>query len=261
MPELLGTAAAARAGTLWYMAPEQISGAVGLGEAYLLDVYALGVMAYELLTGELPFDGSTQEVIAAHAHLPVPSVRALRPELPLGLGTLVDSMLAKHALDRPAGMDVIAWRLRELRTLAPLAARRPFDVLVVDDDADVLAMLCAVVREAVPHARIRTAADGDEAVRLATVAAPDLMLLDLDLPKMNGLEVALTLRGTRVADACAIVTVSGRASQQDVRLLRDLGLTEFVAKDFEAHRKLIALARKHFQKVSRAPDAPSPSAA
>jgi hypothetical protein len=66
------------------------------------DIYALGVLAYELLSGGPPFNGDTAHVLYAHAHLPPPSLCALRPELSQAVDAAVQAMLAKEPRDRPS---------------------------------------------------------------------------------------------------------------------------------------------------------------
>jgi CheY-like chemotaxis protein len=51
-----------------------------------------------------------------------------------------------------------------------------------------------------------------------------LLLLDLDLPDMNGIEVCMLLRGMRLGDSCVVVSVSGRATQADIEVLQQLGV-------------------------------------
>lgn len=79
-------------GTWAYMSPEQRS-ADAITPA--TDQYALGVMAFELLTGRLPFMGTPSEMLHAHMHEPPPSIRALRPDAPEGVDAAVQRMLAK----------------------------------------------------------------------------------------------------------------------------------------------------------------------
>jgi oligopeptide transport system substrate-binding protein len=87
-------------GTVFYMAPE-----LALGKEYdgRADLYALGVMLYELATGELPFQqGDPVAIISQHVNAPVVPPRAKDPEIPAGLDKLIVQLLAKDPEDRPA---------------------------------------------------------------------------------------------------------------------------------------------------------------
>jgi eukaryotic-like serine/threonine-protein kinase len=84
-------------GTWSYMSPEQRS-AQAVGPA--TDQYAFGVMAFEILTGELPFKGNVQEVLHAHMVEAPPSLRERRPEIPASIEALVHRMLAKQPNER-----------------------------------------------------------------------------------------------------------------------------------------------------------------
>lgn len=96
-----------------YMAPEQLSG-VGVGPR--TDLYALGVLMFQLLTGELPFDHpSMGQTLAAIAAEPAPALNHLRDDLPAALCELIDRLLAKSADDRPADGSELARELRQLR--------------------------------------------------------------------------------------------------------------------------------------------------
>jgi len=80
-------------GTASYMAPEQALGQPVDGRA---DLYALGVVLYELTTGKLPFTGhDALEVVSQHVHAPVVPPRAVRPNLPRSIETLILKLLAK----------------------------------------------------------------------------------------------------------------------------------------------------------------------
>jgi CheY-like chemotaxis protein len=80
------------------------------------------------------------------------------------------------------------------------------------------------VRAAAPDAEVETTGDGRHAVRSVRRRVPDLLLLDLDLPDINGIEVCMLLRGMHLGDSCMIVSVSGRATRADVELLQQLGV-------------------------------------
>ncbi|HEX6992447.1 MAG TPA: serine/threonine-protein kinase, partial [Gemmatimonadales bacterium] len=87
-------------GTPAYMAPEQVAGDPGVD--HRADLYALGCMAFELLTGQQPFANRTpQKMLAAHLTERAPAVTMLRPDCPPQLATLVSRLLAKDPSDRP----------------------------------------------------------------------------------------------------------------------------------------------------------------
>ena len=97
-------------GTPLYMAPEQLSGAA---VDVRVDVYALGLIIFEMMTGALPFAGETP-IAAALARLtqPAPDPRATRPNLPAQLAELVLQCLAPDPAHRPASATAVAERLR-----------------------------------------------------------------------------------------------------------------------------------------------------
>jgi len=106
-------------GTPGYLAPERLSGA---GASPSGDVYSLGMVAYECLSGRLPFTGTAVEIALAHQHQPLPPLPA---SVPGDVADLVTSMTAKDPALRPSGAAEVAARAAALRdSLTSTAATR-----------------------------------------------------------------------------------------------------------------------------------------
>lgn len=83
-----------------YLAPEIIEGGMPTPSS---DVYALGVILFELLTGQRPFSGPTPlSILDKHREAPVPDVRMFNPSIPVALGAIVSRALAKQPAERYA---------------------------------------------------------------------------------------------------------------------------------------------------------------
>ncbi len=107
-------------------------------------------------------------------------------------------------------------------------------ILVVDDEPAVTDLLVYNLRKA--HYEALVAADGREALRLARSAAPDLILLDLMLPEIDGLDVCRELRKT---SAVPIIMITARDEEIDRVVGLELGADDYVAKPFSV-RELLA---------------------
>ncbi|MBN1121176.1 MAG: extracellular solute-binding protein [Anaerolineae bacterium] len=81
-------------GTPGYIAPEMTRRG---GMTSLVDVYALGVTLFEMLTGQRPYEADTpMGTLVAHATEPIPDIREFRPDLPAGIETVIETVLAKE---------------------------------------------------------------------------------------------------------------------------------------------------------------------
>lgn len=120
-------------GTASYMAPEQALGRALDGRA---DLYALGVLLYELSTGKVPFKGDNPlAIVSQHVHAPVVPPRVLRPDLPRALEAVILRLLAKDPVSRFATAAETAKALRESITLAEAASQEHTNTSIAILDA------------------------------------------------------------------------------------------------------------------------------
>jgi predicted ATPase/tRNA A-37 threonylcarbamoyl transferase component Bud32 len=100
----VSTASGALLGTAAYMSPEQTRGDAADSAS---DIFSLGIVAYELLTGRHPFDAETHfAMLSAIATSAVIPPRRLNPEIPVAISDLVEAMLIKDARLRPGAVEV-----------------------------------------------------------------------------------------------------------------------------------------------------------
>lgn len=113
-------------------------------------------------------------------------------------------------------------------------------ILVVDDDAHIRDVLARFFGDS--GYEVRAAADGKEGLMLARVWSPDLIVLDLELPEMNGLDVLRHV--TADHSEIPVVAVSGHAAAEQLgNDARRLGAREFFAKPFDLEQLRGAVQR------------------
>jgi CheY-like chemotaxis protein len=117
-----------------------------------------------------------------------------------------------------------------------LTPARPVNVLVVDDNPDAAESLALVLGRA-GHA-VRVAGDGLAALDAAREARPDVVLLDLGMPGMNGFEAARRLREDPAARPALLVAVTGWASDDDRRRTQAAGFAHHLTKPADPEQVL-----------------------
>ncbi|MFL4479224.1 protein kinase [Paeniglutamicibacter sp. ORCA_105] len=148
-------------GTAQYLAPEQATGQQATGSS---DIYALGVIGYELLAGRRPFTGESQIAIALAQVNDTPP--PLPENIPVPVRSLVMSMLAKDPADRPADADSLAVAADAIRAGNPETATLAVPGMLLFSGSD-------AATQAINHAPVTR---GNETVALPpvdpTVASP-----------------------------------------------------------------------------------------
>jgi DNA-binding response OmpR family regulator len=126
---------------------------------------------------------------------------------------------------------------------------RPPRILIVDDEADLIAVLrFGLEAEAF---EVVAAADGDDGFRKAREAGPDLIVLDLMLPKLDGYKVCRALKFDERYRAIPIIILSARSGAQDRQLALDMGADDFVTKPYDM-LDLVRRIREFLSRTKRA---------
>jgi DNA-binding response OmpR family regulator len=110
-------------------------------------------------------------------------------------------------------------------------------ILVVDDDKMTVNLIKAYLEK--DHCRVLTADNGRRALEIAREKQPDLIILDLMLPKVDGLDVCRILRST---SDVPIIMLTAKTTEDDILLGLDLGADDYITKPFSP-RELVARVR------------------
>ena len=106
-------------------------------------------------------------------------------------------------------------------------------VLVVDDERDIRRMVIRVVRSIYPKARIRQASNGRQAKEKIMGWYPDLVILDLHMPYMNGLELSENIRENWCRIRTSVLVITGYPEPGIHEVVFDRGVSEFLLKPFD----------------------------
>ncbi|MFP4322269.1 MAG: protein kinase domain-containing protein [Anaerolineales bacterium] len=236
-------------GTPAYLSPEQ---AQGFPLDYRTDIYTTGVVLYELLTGELPFDADdiTSILIQQVKKDPIPPSEVMDIDVPQALEDAILRAMEKNPDHRFQTAGEMAAALGSVlgEPMPPDAARetrpaQPAPQVQVEDQTDTLRVVLAddhvILRTSLamflndcPGIRVvGEGSDGDEAYNLVGELQPDVLLLDLNMPRTNGLAILPRLRED--FPGVKILVLTGR--DENVYIMRALrsGAHGYVLKTIE----------------------------
>ncbi|HMC63648.1 MAG TPA: protein kinase [Gemmataceae bacterium] len=237
-------------GTVDYMAPEQARDAASVD--IRADIYGLGGILFWCLTGRTPFPRQANAALDLVSRLtqPPPSVRALRPEVPVALDAVVARMMALKVEDRyPTPQAVMQALLRFLEpssrdllaSSSPAAtgqqavlsgttrtASRVHQVLIVDDDP-----LSRTFHRLALESDVLVcdeAGNGVLGLEAAHAKRYDLVLLDIEMPEMPGPELLRHLRENPPCPHLKIIMVSGSATADEMAQMLACGADDYLSK-------------------------------
>ncbi|HEX6895038.1 MAG TPA: protein kinase [Bryobacteraceae bacterium] len=230
-------------GTVAYMSPEQ---ALGREVDARTDIFSLGVVLYEMATGRVPFCGANAQETMAHLLQSMPEATArFNYDVPQELDRVIRKCLEKDPNRRYQSARDLMVDLRNLDrdtgsgrapAAADLNASRRLKAILVDDEELARHLLREYLNAAGSVDIVAECANGFEAVKAISEHQPDLVFLDVQMPKLDGFEV-LELIGREVS----VIFVT--AYDQYAMKAFDAHAVDYLLKPFSQDRLQTALDR------------------
>jgi DNA-binding NarL/FixJ family response regulator len=245
-------------GTFSYLSPEVFEGQEVNERS---DIWSFGVVLYEMLTGRLPFNGETPfEIVWAIKNNPLPILENFRGDIPPTLTGLIRRMLRK---DNPARMESVRQVGVELETIqkelrsagkgtrsntAPPTIR----VLIADDHAVVRQGLRMFIDLQEDMEVVGEGTNGSEAVELAGELRPDIVLLDLVMPQVGGVEATAQIK-TVCPEARVLILTSFGEDDKIIPAIQ-AGAQGYLLKDIRPDELVQAVREAYLGKTQLHPE-------
>lgn len=228
-------------GTPEYISPEQAADGV-VGPAS--DLYSLAIVAYEMLTGRVPFVADTPAAtLLSHVTKEMPATRELRGELSAHVEAVLRRGLAKRPEDRypsaaafVSALTPAAWPgngYPDMYSVLPSTRRLVradhIPVVLVVDDGEANRELIEACLAGV-ECEVRTAEDGASALDAMRSFVPDLVLLDVQMPGIDGYEVCQRIKANPRTRLVPVVMITSLDRTQDRVRALEAGADDYMSK-------------------------------
>jgi len=215
-------------GSAAYLAPEAALGDDTKPElATRRDIYALGCIAYELLTGRPPFVAPTDMGLMAKHLLEVPPpASSLRPELLPGYDGVLLRALDKDPHKRWRSVGAFRRALERVHAGEEIPER----ILIADDDADWRQLLHDALAPRFPDAVIDLVSDGEQAIDAFEQNPYSVVLVDLEMPEVDGMKLTAHLRSLDASDHTPIIVMTAAGGPGEWKRLSQIGADAFLVK-------------------------------
>lgn len=236
-------------GTPGFIAPEiQFDVAADGGATPQSDLYSLACIAFELLTGQPPYEGTSDLALAVlHATAAIPQASDVRRDLPPVFDQVLASALAKDPKERPQSVELFRRMLMEARN----DSLEPVRILVAEDDDDFRELLEILLRQEFPGADVECVADGRKAIAAFDRRPASVVVLDLQMPEMDGMAVTALLRARPQAAQVPIIVLSASGGSKEWQLLSSLGADRFLVKPVNLDDVISTIRRTTRERSSR----------
>lgn len=238
-------------GTPGYIAPEiHFDVHADGGATPQSDLYSLACMAFELLTGEAPYNANDDLALAVlHATAAVPLASDVRRDLPRAFDQVLQQALAKDPKQRTPNVELFRRALMEARN----DSLEPVRILVAEDDPDFRELLQLVLADEFPGADIECVANGRQAIEAFDRQPASVTVLDLQMPEMDGMAVTALLRSRPQAQQVPIIVVSASGGSKEWQLLSSLGADRFLVKPINLDDLISTIRRATRERSSNNP--------
>lgn len=214
-------------GTPNYMAPEQFK---GQDIDQRCDIYSTGVILYEMITGSLPFFGeSPLDVALKHIQEePIPP-REINPEMSEVLNNIIMKCMEKNPDNRYQTIAELMIAIDELQGVQ--TRKKEKKILIVDDEPAIISLLERFMK--LKGLRTVSASNGGDAIQVATSELPDIILLDIMMPSMDGYHTIEIMRENKKLRDIPVIIMTSIHDKQYEAYAKKAGAKAFFLKPLD----------------------------